>query len=356
MLRKCGTIYLEYKGTISYLIKRITKRKEIMDQEHLSINHSIELFLENVRLSRSENTERTYHNAMNAFKEMLSEKGIDSDKPIDNLSEMIFSDYAKYLKAYSPSTESLYINVAKNYFEFLAAENLKDFNLYQTKLLIKNRTRKPGIRLPQFPEHDIDKILEYAVTKIPNLPAENEADRLINLRDSAFLITLADTGLRIHEACNLRRGTIDWFSGKAIIIGKGNKEAIIRFSDRSITALRTYLQERAVLDGSSGSMLAVLPVFARHDKGAGKKVLPMTTKTGREIVSARVIECLGKEAEGTITPHSFRHYFVTNVLKKTGNMKIAQEFARHSTVTVTQRYTHLSNEDLDQKYDKIFNQ
>ena len=36
-------------------------------------------------------------------------------------------------------------------------------------------------------------------------------------------------------------------------------------------------------------------------------------------------------------------------------MKLAQEFARHSSVTVTQRYTHLSNEDLDKKYDKIFN-
>ena len=87
-----------------------------------------------------------------------------------------------------------------------------------------------------------------------------------------------------------------------------------------------------------------------------KKILPITTKTGRLIVSERVKECLGKEAVGTITPHSFRHYFVTNVLKKTGNMKVAQEFARHSSVTVTQRYTHLSNEELDQKYKKIFNE
>ena len=154
----------------------------------------------------------------------------------------------------------------------------------------------------------------------------------------------------------MRRGTIDWFSNKAIIIGKGNKEAIIRFSDRSISGLKTYLNERAVLDGSTGSSLSSLPIFARHDKAAGKNILPMTTKTGRIIVSSRVEECLGKDAVGTITPHSFRHYFVTNVLKKTGNMKIAQEFARHSSITVTQRYTHLSNEDLDQKYDRIFNE
>jgi len=326
-----------------------------MEPVQYTINKTIELFLENIGLSRSGNTEKTYRNAMKAFREMLLEKGIDPEGPIDPLTEKIFSDYAKYLKAYSPSTESLYINVAKNYFEFLAAEEIKTFNLFQTKLLIKNRTRKPGIRLPQFPEHDIQTLIDYALNQIPGLPAATLTEHLINLRDSAFLTTLADTGLRIHEACNLRRGTIDWFTGKAIIIGKGNKEAIIRFSERSITALKTYITERSSLDGASGAMLAALPVFARHDKGTGNRVLPITTKTGRQIVAARVEECLGKEAVGTITPHSFRHYFVTNVLKKTGNMKLAQEFARHSSVTVTQRYTHLSDEDLDRKYDDIFN-
>lgn len=323
--------------------------------DQISIKESIELFLENVILSRSENTEKTYRNAMNAFQDFLLEKNISNEKPVDTLTEKIFGDYAKYLKAYSPSTESLYINVAKNFFEFLAAEDIISFNLYQTKLLIKNRTRKPGIRLPQFPQHDILTLIDYAINTIPELPVENENEKLINLRDSAFLVTLADTGLRIHEACNLRRGSIDWFSYKAIIIGKGNKEAVVRFSERSIEALKKYLNERSIIDGATGNTLASLPVFARHDKGAGNKVLPMTTKTGRLIVSSRVMDCLGKEAVGTITPHSFRHYFVTNVLNKTGNMKIAQEFARHSSITVTQRYTHLSNEDLDRKYDSIFN-
>ena len=292
-----------------------------MDKSDYTIGQTIEMFLENISLSRSENTERTYRNAMNAFIEMLEEKNISPDQSVAILTEKIFSDYAKYLKAYSSSTESLYINVAKNYFEFLAAEEIKNFNLFQTKLLIKNRTRKPGIRLPQFPEHDIEAVIDYALNQIPILPVMDESEKLINLRDAAFLVTLADTGLRIHEACNLRRGTIDWFSNKAVIIGKGNKEAIIRFSDRSINLLKSYLYERSVIDGATGSTLASLPVFARHDKGAGKKVLPITTKTGREIVSSRVEECLGKDAVGTITPHSFRHYFVTNVLKKTGNMK-----------------------------------
>ncbi len=97
-----------------------------------------------------------------------------------------------------------------------------------------------------------------------------------------------------------------------------------------------------------------LPLFARHDKGAGKKVKPITTATGRNIVAQRVQEALGIEAVGTITPHSFRHYFVTTVLRASGNLKLAQELARHRSIAVTQRYAHLSDDELDRGYYEIF--
>jgi integrase len=163
-------------------------------------------------------------------------------------------------------------------------------------------------------------------------------------------MTLADTGLRVHEACNLRRGDLDWNEGKAMIIGKGNKQAIIRFSTRSTDALKDYLKIRTSIDGGSKTPLSALPLFARHDRGAGKKVKPMTTTTGRNIVTDRVRELLGDEAVGTITPHSFRHYFVTRVLRASGNLKLAQELARHTNIAVTQRYAHLSDDELDRGY------
>ena len=170
------------------------------------------------------------------------------------------------------------------------------------------------------------------------------------MRDRAFLFTLADTGLRVHEACGLRRGDIDWQEYRAIIIGKGNREAVIRFSERSIKALKGYLSARSKLDGGSGLPLSSLPLFARHDRGAGKKVLPIRTNTGRNIVADRVREFLGHEAVGTITPHSFRHYFVTRVLQATGNLKMAQMLARHQNIAITQRYSHLSDSELDKGY------
>jgi integrase len=128
----------------------------------------------------------------------------------------------------------------------------------------------------------------------------------------------------------------------------------LRFSKRSIQALRDYLNARAEQDGLGGKALASLPVFARHDKAAGKKIKPISTTTGRSIVNERVRDCLGSEAVGTITPHSFRHYFVTTILNSSGNLKLAQVLARHTNIAVTQRYTHLADDELDKQYQEIF--
>jgi len=128
----------------------------------------------------------------------------------------------------------------------------------------------------------------------------------------------------------------------------------VRFSSRAMKALRAYLRERGELDGNSGRQLGSLPLFARHDRGAGKKVLPITPTTGRNIVTGIVRDILGEEAVGTITPHSFRHYFVTKVLQVSGNLKLAQNLARHKNIEVTQRYAHLSNDELDKGYWEVF--
>ncbi len=75
------------------------------------------------------------------------------------------------------------------------------------------------------------------------------------------MVTLADTGLRVHEACNLRRGDIDWLEGRAIVIGKGNKEAVVRFSGRALRAVKDYLAMRGSSDGMTGKGLGALAVF-----------------------------------------------------------------------------------------------
>jgi integrase len=290
----------------------------------------------------------------------LNERWLDPDStPTDKLNEDAIAWLAGYLKNFSSATERLYLTAVAGFYEFVAAERLADINLPRLRLLIRQRARRPGIRLPQFPAEDIERVLGFMsdpanLVVRPGSDADAENARLREIRDRAFLLTLADTGLRVHEACALRRGDIDWNEGRAVIIGKGDKQAVVRFSTRSMKALKDYLALRSSLDGGSGRPLSSLPLFARHDKGAGKKVKPITTTTGRNIVTERVIQILGKEAEGKITPHSFRHYFVTTVLRGSGNLKLAQELARHSNIQVTQRYAHLSDDELDKGYYEIF--
>lgn len=321
-----------------------------------TISQAASAYLDAVRLSRSQNTARTYRNGIGLFMDVLKENGQDPEATSASaLKEEAVLWLIAALKDHASSSERLYLTAATGFYEYLSAENLTEINLPRIRLLIKQRARRPGQRLPQFPADAIDRILDY-MQSLTSLDAKDELDRLRLLRDRAFLITLADTGLRVHEACNLRRGDMDWNEGRAVIIGKGNREDIVRFSGRAMEAVQRYLKERAALDGASGKPLAALPLFARHDKGAGKKIKAMTTTTGRNIVAQRVAEVLGEEAKGSITPHSFRHYFVTRVLRASGNLKLAQELARHRTIAVTQRYAHLSNDELDKGYWEVFEQ
>jgi site-specific recombinase XerD len=327
---------------------------EPTDSRLISISRAADNFLKSVGQARSLNTARTYKTAMQAFFDMLRYHKIDPEKvEITNISEDSIAWLATYLKDHAPTTERLYLTAVARFFEYLAAENLASVNLPRIRLLIQQRARRPGIRLPQFPKDAIEKVLDYVIDRV-NTSHKDENDHLRDLRDRAFLVTLADTGLRVHEACNLRRGDIDWNEGRALVIGKGDRQAVVRFSKRCQLALKDYLTARSSLDGSSGRPLGSLPLFARHDKGAGKKIKGITPTTGRNIVAERVRESIGEEAVGTITPHSFRHYFVTRVLQVSGNLKLAQELARHRNIAVTQRYAHLSDNELDQGYFEIF--
>ena len=323
-----------------------------------TLSQSISAYLAGVAAARKEHTARAYTNALNVFSAVLKERWLDPETtPTEKLTEDAITWLAAHLKVYSSATETLYITAVKGFYEYLSAERLADVNLPRLRLLIRQRTRRPGIRLPQFPADEIERLLAH-VSDPATLPVytgdDSESLRLREMRDRAFMLTLADTGLRVHEACALRRGDIDWNEGRAVIIGKGDKQAVVRFSSRSMNALKEYLSLRASLDGGSGRPLASLPLFARHDKGAGKKIKPITTTTGRNIVTDRVREILGEDSVGRITPHSFRHYFVTSVLNVTGNLVKAQKLARHENIETTKRYTHLSDDELDKAYYEVF--
>jgi len=322
----------------------------------MRISQAINEFVEIVRKARSENTAATYRTALKKFSEVLAEHQIDpeqtetSDIPTESIAWLI-----EQMNDHEPTSERLYISALTRFFEYLNAEDLAPINMSKVRLIIKQRARRPRKRLPQFPRRAIEKVIEYAEKEMRVEEGMDEKEALRVLRDRAFIITLADTGLRVHEACKLMRGELDLDEGQALIIGKGDKQAVVRFSSRAIRAIRDYLRARRELDGKSGKPLASLPVFARHDRGAGSKIKPIGTNTGRELVAQRVKEALGDDELARITPHTFRHRFVTEVILKTnGNIKLGQELARHANIATTTLYTHLSDDDLDRGYYEVF--
>jgi integrase/recombinase XerC len=306
--------------------------------------------LETVKASRSEATARAYGNA---WPYLLV--AVDPDAAAQTFTEDVFIPFLKQLKDLSPSTERLYISAFKSFCNYLVTEKLAAVDVIRVNSLVKQRARRQGPRLPQFPRDAIEKVIAYVSNM--TIPSD-DPDRLIALRDRALILTLADTGLRIHEACKLQRGDLDREEGKAIITGKGDKEAVIRFTRRSIAAINAYLTARAAFDGSLGRRLTTLPIFLRHDLGRKRDdIKGLSTNAGRDIVNRRVAEALGSaEAARAISPHSFRHYFVTMVLLGSGNLKLAQKLARHATIAVTERYAHLSDDELDKGYYDVFEQ
>ena len=117
-----------------------------------SISHVINEYINTVTSARSANTARTYHNAIKSFSSMLQSHQISPDTtPISLLPEDAVSWFIASLKGYSPTTERLYLTAMAGFYEYLSAERLCEINLPRMRLLIRQRARKPGQRLPQFP-------------------------------------------------------------------------------------------------------------------------------------------------------------------------------------------------------------
>jgi site-specific recombinase XerD len=324
-----------------------------------SIAQAKTMFLESIELPRSTNTVQTYRKALETFSNMLaSRQNILPESPVADLTEDAVVYFVDYMKDLSPATESLYLQVIKSFYEFLNANDLARFNLSRVRMLMRQRTRRASRETPEYPEADVRYLIDI-VSDLKSFSTVGDGNELENLevrdmRDRALILVLADTGLRVEEICKLKCGDIEWDTRRAILKGRGDKQAVVRFSTKAINAIQDYLSLRESSDLKGARLIPSLPLFARHDKGAGRKIKPITPTTIRNIVTERVEQILGVEAVGTITPHTFLHYFVTSILRATGNLKLAQVLARHSNIQVTQRYAHINDDELDKGYYEIF--
>jgi len=298
-----------------------------------NMKESIEGYLQVVKETRKPKTHSTYRQALRTFAAVVGDAEINTET------------YIKFLrntKDLSPSTQAIYRVAVMGLYIFYAS-NHPEVNLAALQQANRRYASRQGARLPNFNREAIEKVIAHCTVT---------SKSVLDLRDRAFILTLADTGLRISEACSLRRGDIDWKEGRTILTGKGDKQAVVRFSNRAMAALKDYLQARSKLDGATGKPLVSLPLFSRHDKGAGKNIKPVLSGG-----MWHAIKEFARKADvppESIRVHDFRHYFVTIAFLASGDLKLAQELARHSDIRTTGRYAHLGSK-TDEKYNDIFN-
>ncbi len=103
------------------------------------------------------------------------------------------------------------------------------------------------IRLPRIPKREVqfltpDEVQQY-VASIPlrSGPRLYDVDWL-GFR--ALVEVLLGTGARISEALSLKRSSINFQTGEATIIGKGNKERVLFFSPRALNSVKEYMSRR----------------------------------------------------------------------------------------------------------------
>jgi integrase/recombinase XerC len=161
-------------------------------------------------------------------------------------------------------------------------------------------------------------------------------------RDKALILTMYSAGLRISELVSLSLSRLEPDFGGGRVIGKGNKERFVFFSDEAREALAIYLPERQNRIKADGKQPADR-VFVNRNGGA------ISVPGVRWIITKYAERSgLGKR----IHPHSLRHSFATHLVNSGCDVRVVQELLGHASLSTTQRYTHVDIERLKKVYAK----
>jgi len=312
-------------------------------------------------------TARTYRAALAKFSMVLELNHIPLSSSVEHLNFDLVEDFIALLhekdeatdeNKMTVATEKAYLTAFRRFVAFVSARGYSDVNVVRVQENIKLLQRSEGRRIPDVDIEGVKEFLGFVENYAIDLDDPDQAIR--DRRDRALIFFLAHGGFRIEEACGLRRENLNIAAKQARFIGKKDKEAIVRVTEKAFVYLQEYLAVRQTMDGATGRKLQHLPLFARHDRAIGKKIERISTVTGWKIVEdwldrAKQAGYL-KNLSSPITPHTLRHYFVTMVYMATGDIKIAQELARHNSIATTEGYTHLMSPRLDRAHKLAFDE
>ena len=164
-----------------------------------------------------------------------------------------------------------------------------------------------------------------------------------HLRDRALLEVLYGSGVRVSELVGLDLTSIDLTAGTARVLGKGNKERIVPLGREARAALEAYLPVRSQLRGARASAQDPSALFlGTHGNRLGVRQVQLLVKR------------YGALATGSrkLHPHALRHSCATHLLDAGADLRSIQELLGHASLSTTQRYTHVSMDQLQAVYAK----
>ena len=199
--------------------------------------------------------------------------------------------------------------------------------------------------------------LPKKIKNFPEVLTHEELQSIINQpdlrtkkgkRDMAMLSMTYETGVRISELCSLKTTSMreHMFPHKkstrpsTVVDGKGGKSRAIPLSKKALSDLNMWLNVRPEVDNEY--------LFINLSTGE-----PMTT-FGFRALFMKYARMAGLDVDRRkISPHTFRHSFVSHLAREKWPIKHVQDLLGHSCIQNTEIYLHLAKEDLVEAVDSL---
>ena len=278
-------------------------------------------------------TRRNYHNDLTQFLAFLHENEPtiwdQGAVGLNKINPSILRGFLAYLlQKNSKTTTARKIAALNSFFLFLIKEGFTTVNPVQ------------AISAPK-PEKVIPSFL--SVDEIFSLIEQPDHEKDLSRRDRAILELMYSCGLRVSEVISINLGDIDLSQGNVKVKGKGNKERMLPIGTKALEAIQDYLTVRSKLEAKRKDQEKSPALFLNH-RGAR-----LTTRSIGRMISkyARFLTLFRP-----IHPHAIRHTFATHLLDAGADLRAIQELLGHSSLSTTQKYTHVSIDRLMEVYDK----
>jgi integrase/recombinase XerC len=234
----------------------------------------------------------------------------------------------------------------RSFMNFLSAQGAVQTN--PAKIVASPRLEK---RLPEY-------LMTDAVTSLVEAP---ETSTPLGKRDRAILELLYAAGLRVSELVGMDVGDIDLGEGLVRVLGKGRKERMVPFGDKARDALEDYLRARPELLKRIPALWAMperhedRPVTRRGTSSQTDADAVFLNSRGGRLTTRSVANIIDRYVARlaqrmNVHPHTLRHTFATHMLNAGADLRSIQELLGHESLSTTQRYTHVSTEQLVRIY------